>query len=139
MLHTCAVDGLRLWHQPGLMCSGDPAHALSPLGGVGINLAIQDAVATANILTGPLRAGTVRDDDLARVQSRREFPTRVTQRLQILMQNGLIDPVLAGKREPNAPALMRWAAKLGLLQQVFGRIIAIGVRAEHVHPTTSSG
>jgi 2-polyprenyl-6-methoxyphenol hydroxylase-like FAD-dependent oxidoreductase len=131
-LLTVTIDRLERWHRPGLLCIGDAAHAMSPLGGVGINLAIQDAVATANILAEPLRAGTVRDSDLARLQRRREFPTRVTQRIQIMMQNGLIDPVLTGKRAPKAPTLMRWAAKLGLMQQMFGRVTGIGVRPEHV-------
>jgi 2-polyprenyl-6-methoxyphenol hydroxylase-like FAD-dependent oxidoreductase len=131
-LLTVAIDRLERWHRPGLLCIGDAAHAMSPLGGVGINLAIQDAVATANILAGPLRAGTVRDGDLARVQRRREFPTRFTQRIQIMMQNGLIDPVLSGRRAPTAPTLMRWAAKLGLMQRLFGRVAGVGVRPEHV-------
>src|SRR5207302_3058902 len=80
-LLTVAVDRLTRWHRPGLLAIGDAAHAMSPVGGVGINLAVQDAVAAANILAGPLRERRLRDDDLARVQRRREFPTRVTQRV----------------------------------------------------------
>src|SRR5205823_9845740 len=79
-LLTVAVDRLKTWHRPGLLCIGDAAHAMSPIGGVGINLAIQDAVATANLLAAPLQKGTPTSDDLQSVQSRREFPTRLTQR-----------------------------------------------------------
>ena len=86
-LLTVAVDRLRQWYRPGLLCIGDAAHAMSPVGGVGINLAIQDAVAAANILSGPLARGACRDSDLARVQKRRELPTRVVQRVQLLAQD----------------------------------------------------
>jgi 2-polyprenyl-6-methoxyphenol hydroxylase-like FAD-dependent oxidoreductase len=132
-LLTVTIDRLTRWHRAGLLCIGDAAHAMSPLGGVGINLAIQDAVATANILAEPLRAGHVADGDLARVQRRREFPTRATQWLQVAMQNGLIDPVLSGSRAPTAPIVMRWASRLGLGQRLFGRVVGVGVRPEHVH------
>ena len=94
-LLTVAVDRLKHWHRPGLLCIGDAAHAMSPIGGVGINLAVQDAVAAANILAEPLRGGAV-GDDLAAVQERREFPTRVTQRMQVFMQNNVI--ARAGER-----------------------------------------
>src|SRR5262249_35178974 len=83
-LLTVRVDRARRWPRPGLLCIGDAAHAMSPIGGVGINLAIQDAVAAANRLAAPLRAGTVTDDDLQAVQRRRELPTRITQRIQLL-------------------------------------------------------
>src|SRR5207302_10506365 len=83
-LLTVAVDRLARWHRPGLLCIGDAAHAMSPIGGVGVNLAVQDAVAAANILWRPLAAGTLEEADLGRVQSRRLFPTRVTQRMQVI-------------------------------------------------------
>src|SRR5882757_8962151 len=86
-LLTVAVDRMPVWHRPGLLCIGDAAHAMSPIGGVGVNLAVQDAVAAANILCEPLQRGSVSDDDLARVQRRREFPARVTQAIQIFLQN----------------------------------------------------
>ena len=93
-LLTVAVDRLRLWYRLGLLCIGDAAHAMSPIGGVGINLAVQDAVAAANILADPLRRGAVTIETLKEVQQRREFPTRFTQRLQIVMQNNVISPAL---------------------------------------------
>src|SRR5882724_1384089 len=94
-LLTVAIDRLRQWYRPGLLCIGDAAHAMSPVGGVGVNLAVQDAVAAANILAGPLRAGSVGENDLAAVQRRRMFPTRATQRLQIFIQNNVLSRVLA--------------------------------------------
>ena len=96
-LLTVAVDRLPRWHKPGLICIGDAAHAMSPIGGVGINLAIQDAVAAANILATPLRAGTVTEATLAAIQKRRSLPIRVIQRLQVFMQNNLIDKVLRAR------------------------------------------
>ena len=96
------VDRLAQWHRPGLLCIGDAAHAMSPVGGVGINLAVQDAVAAANRLAAPLRAGTVSDADLAAVQRRRMFPTRVTQRMQVFMQNNVLSRVLAGRDHAGA-------------------------------------
>jgi 2-polyprenyl-6-methoxyphenol hydroxylase-like FAD-dependent oxidoreductase len=101
------------------------------MGGVGINLAVQDAVAAANILAGPLRRGQVSDDSLAAVQKRREFPTRVTQRLQIVLQNNLIAPALNAAGEPRAP----WFTKMiqwPLLRRLPGRLLALGIRPEHV-------
>ena len=84
------VDRLRSWHRPGLLCIGDAAHAMSPIGGVGINLAIQDAVATANALAGPLKRGHCSEEDLARVQKRRELPTRWTQAAQLPRRTGFL-------------------------------------------------
>jgi 2-polyprenyl-6-methoxyphenol hydroxylase-like FAD-dependent oxidoreductase len=130
---TVEVDRLRRWYRPGLLCIGDAAHAMSPVGGVGINLAVQDAVAAANILAERLLGGAVTVETLQKVQRRREFPTRVTQRLQIVMQNKLIQPALTGKHErPKAPLfmkLMQWP----LLQRIPGRLLAFGVRPEHIH------
>jgi 2-polyprenyl-6-methoxyphenol hydroxylase-like FAD-dependent oxidoreductase len=94
-LLTVAVDRLPRWYRPGLLCIGDAAHAMSPIGGVGINLAVQDAVAAANILAEPLRRGAVTVETLSNVQRRREFPARVTQRRQIVLQNNIIGPALA--------------------------------------------
>ena len=99
---TVSIDRLRTWYRPGLLCIGDAAHAMSPVGGVGINLAIQDAVAAANLLWKPLKDGTLSTFDLARVQHRRTFPTRVTQRLQVLAQNRIVQPVLRST-QPLAP------------------------------------
>jgi len=131
-LLTVEVDRLRRWYRAGLICIGDAAHAMSPIGGVGINLAVQDAVAAANILAEPLRRGTVTIDTLKAVQQRREFPTRVTQRLQIMMQNNVIGPALAnnGKR-PRAPLFMKMM-QWPLLQRIPGRLLAFGVRPEHI-------
>ena len=97
-LLTVAVDRLERWYRPGLLCIGDAAHAMSPIGGVGVNLAVQDAVAAANLLWQPLRSGTVTEEDLERVQKRREFPTRVTQRMQVLVQNNVIGRVLGADK-----------------------------------------
>jgi 2-polyprenyl-6-methoxyphenol hydroxylase-like FAD-dependent oxidoreductase len=131
-LLTVAVDRLDRWHRPGLLCIGDAAHAMSPIGGVGINLAIQDAVAAANILAGPLRAGTASERDLARLQRRRAFPTRVTQRLQVAFQNKVMEPLLRGKIPPRPPLPMRIVGRSAPLQRLLGRLIAVGVRPEHV-------
>ena len=106
---------------------------MSPIGGVGINLAVQDAVAAANILVEPLRHGTVTLETLKQVQQRREFPTRVTQRLQIIMQNNVIRPALANKdKRPRAPLFMKMM-QWPLLRRIPGRLLAFGVRPEHIH------
>jgi len=102
-LLTVAVDRLKRWYRRGVLCIGDAAHAMSPVGGVGVNLAVQDAVAAANILAEPLRAGTTNEADLARVQERREFPTRMIQRGQLVVQNRVITGVLANQGELKAP------------------------------------
>jgi len=131
-LLTVRVDRLTRWHRPGLLCIGDAAHAMSPVGGVGINLAIQDAVAAANILAAPLRAGTLTPAQLQRVQRRRMFPTRLTQRLQLLVQNRVITRLLA-RAEPLAPPLpVRLLARCPLLRRLPARLIGLGVRPEHV-------
>ncbi|MBV8791262.1 MAG: FAD-dependent oxidoreductase [Pseudolabrys sp.] len=130
-LLTVTVDILRCWHRPGLLCIGDAAHAMSPIGGVGINLAVQDAVAAANILAEPLRNATATEETLAAVQKRREFPTRVTQRLQLTLQNSIIGPALIGGARPRAPWFMR-LLQWPLLRRLPGRLIAVGVRPEHI-------
>jgi len=130
-LLTVAVDRLRRWYRPGLLCIGDAAHAMSPIGGVGINLAVQDAVAAANILAEPLLRKTVTIETLKDVQRRREFPTRFTQRLQIVLQNNIIGLALRGKR-PKAPLFMK-VLQWPLLRRIPGRLLALGVRPEHIH------
>src|SRR5206468_1131872 len=102
-LLTVKVDRLRRWAAPGILFIGDAAHAMSPIGGVGINLAIQDAVATANLLAGALATGRLTDEDLAHVQRRREFPTRITQKLQVLAQNRVVTRVLVADRKISPP------------------------------------
>ncbi len=131
-LLSVAVDRLRVWHRPGLLCIGDAAHAMSPIGGVGINLAIQDAVAAANILCGPLLRGAVTENDLRAVQRRREFPTRVTERLQVFVQNRVISRVLASRRAVRAPLVLRLASKSAYLRGLPARAIGLGIRPEHV-------
>ena len=131
-LLTVAVDRLKRWHRPGLICIGDAAHAMSPIGGVGINLAVQDAVATANILAEPLRQGAVGDDLLQQVQGRREFPTRVTQRIQILMQERVIRNVLASGGAMKPPLFVKLLRWFPMLRRVPARILGLGVRPEHI-------
>ena len=132
-LLTVAVNRLERWHRPGLLCIGDAAHAMSPIGGVGVNLAVQDAVAAANILWQPLAAGKVSEEDLDRVQKRREFPTRIIQRLQVLVQNNVIDRVLGAGKGLQAPLLLRLMSHLAPLRRIPARIVGVGVRPEHVH------
>jgi 2-polyprenyl-6-methoxyphenol hydroxylase-like FAD-dependent oxidoreductase len=129
---TVVVDRLKRWHLPGLLCIGDAAHAMSPIGGVGINLAIQDAIAAANILVQPLRRGRPSEDDLARVQKRRSFPTRATQRVQLAIQNRVIDPVLSASGPLRAPWFARLMQRMPFLQGIPARMVGIGVRPEHV-------
>jgi 2-polyprenyl-6-methoxyphenol hydroxylase-like FAD-dependent oxidoreductase len=129
---TVQVDRLPRWYRPGLLCIGDAAHAMSPVGGVGINLAIQDAVAAANLLAAPLRAGRLTTEDLRRVQWRREWPTRVTQRFQLLVQNRVIRRVLRGTGPLSPPLLLQLLARFRFLTRIPARLIGIGVRPEHV-------
>ena len=131
-LLTVAVDRLRIWHRPGLLCIGDAAHAMSPIGGVGINLAIQDAVAAANILAPRLLRGTVNEDDLRAVQRRREFPTRATQQLQLFVQNRVIGQVLQSTRKLSPPLAVRLLGQWPLLRRIPARLIGLGFRPEHV-------
>ena len=131
-LLTVSIDRLRTWYRPGLLCIGDAAHAMSPVGGVGINLAVQDAVAAANILWKPLKDGTLSTFDLARVQHRRTFPTRVTQRLQVLAQNRVVQPVLRSTQPLAPPWAVRLFNRFPLLQRIPARIVGVGVRPEHI-------
>ena len=133
-LLTVRVDRLRHWCRPGLLCIGDAAHAMSPVGGVGINLAIQDAVAAAHLLTEPLRSRTLAETHLLRVQRRRELPTRVIQRLQILVQNHVIANVLAGRGRLAPPLLLRVVGRLPWFRRLTARLVGIGIRPEHIRP-----
>jgi 2-polyprenyl-6-methoxyphenol hydroxylase-like FAD-dependent oxidoreductase len=131
-LLTVTVDRLKEWAKPGFLCIGDAAHAMSPVGGVGINLAVQDAVAAANLLWQPLKEGRLTFDDLKRVQARRDFPTRATQRLQLLVQNSVIAPTLGTTGEVEPPLLLRLAAKLPFLSRIPARVLGLGFRPEHI-------
>ena len=131
-LLTVQVDRLRQWYRPGLLCIGDAAHAMSPVGGVGINLAIQDAVATANLLTVPLRAGRPAIRDLERVQQRREWPTRMTQRVQLAIQNRVISRALTDGDKFSPPFPVRLLAWLPCLRRLPALMIGLGFRPEHI-------
>jgi 2-polyprenyl-6-methoxyphenol hydroxylase-like FAD-dependent oxidoreductase len=131
-LLTVKVDRLMRWSRPGLLCIGDAAHAMSPVGGVGINLAIQDAVAAANLLTIPLRSGRLTPDDLDRVQRRRQWPTRATQQMQLFVQRRVIGRVLGAARPVRPALVVRLLGAVPLLQRIPARLIGIGVRPEHV-------
>ena len=132
-LLTVEVDRLETWARPGLLCIGDAAHAMSPVGGVGINLAIQDAIAAANLLVDPLRRGIPTEDDLRKVQKRRAFPTWATQAFQMAVQNRIIDPVLRSSEEPKLPWLVRFIQRwFPFLLRIPARIVGIGFRPEHV-------
>ncbi len=126
------VDRLRNWSRPGLLCIGDAAHAMSPVGGVGINLAIQDAVATANLLAAPLRKNRLTDQDVERVQLRRDWPTRATQRLQLAIQDTIIAPALEGEGPVKPPLAVRILAGLPILSRIPARLLGLGFRPEHV-------
>ncbi|MBL0885062.1 FAD-dependent oxidoreductase [Myceligenerans indicum] len=129
------VNRLRTWHRPGLLCIGDAAHAMSPVGGVGINLAVQDAVATANILTRPLLDDSLTDNHLAAVQRRREWPTRLTQRVQAFLQRQGFD---AKRKDGQLPVLMRFlVTRTGIPRRLAGRFLAFGFRPERVRSVTT--
>ncbi len=131
-LLTVMVDRLRRWSKPGVLCIGDAAHAMSPVGGVGINLAIQDAVATANALAAKLRAGGVSDHDLDAVRRRRLWPTQATQAMQVAIQNNVLVPVLSGNAELHLPLPLRVVTAVPTLQRLAARLLGMGVRPEHV-------
>jgi 2-polyprenyl-6-methoxyphenol hydroxylase-like FAD-dependent oxidoreductase len=131
-LLSVQADRLRRWHRPGLLCIGDAAHAMSPVGGVGINFAIADAVAAANILARPLREGRVRSRDLVAVQLRRELPTRVIQAIQSAAQRRVVSSFLGPEGAPSIPAPARALLSLGPVRDLPARIIAFGIWPEHV-------
>ena len=131
-LLTVAVNRLERWDLPGLLLIGDAAHAMSPIGGVGINLAIQDAVAAANILVPKLRAGAVTPADLHAVQRRRELPTKLTQAMQLLVQNRVIRTVLGSTETPRPPLVARLLDRSPVLRRIPARVLGMGFRPEHV-------
>jgi 2-polyprenyl-6-methoxyphenol hydroxylase-like FAD-dependent oxidoreductase len=137
-LLSVTVDRLQKWWRPGLLCIGDAAHAMSPVGGVGINMAVQDAVAAANRLAAPLKAGKVSDDDLRAVQERRTLPVRFTQWLQLTIQKRLISRVLASQQRPKPPLLFKLFGIFPFLRRIPARLLAIGIRPEHVHTPDAS-
>jgi 2-polyprenyl-6-methoxyphenol hydroxylase-like FAD-dependent oxidoreductase len=137
-LLSVSVNRLRTWHAPGILCIGDAAHAMSPMGGIGINLAVQDAIAAANVLLPAFRRGDPTEKDLARVQKRREFPTRVTQRFQVLMQNRLLLPYLRGGRPPRVPIAFQLFNWFPFLRWLPARFIGLGVRPEHVEALSTN-
>lgn len=131
-LLTVQVNRLGQWYRAGLLCIGDAAHAMSPVGGVGINLAIQDAVAAANLLALPLRDDRLTIEDLRLVQKRRAWPTKMTQRVQLMVQNRIIKRVLHSSIRLPPPLAFRLVARFPLLRRLPGRMIGLGVRPEHV-------
>ncbi len=132
-LLAVAVDRLPRWHKPGLLCIGDAAHAMSPIGGVGINLAIQDAIAAGNILAVPLASGAPLGENLlAQVQKRRELPTKIIQAIQVALQKNVISHVLSGKAKARPPWFLRAFARFPILQRLPAALIGLGVRREHV-------
>jgi len=133
---SVSVDRLKRWFAPGLLCIGDAAHAMSPVGGIGINLAIQDAVATANALAEPLRRGPVEPELLESVQRRRELPTKLTQKLQVAVQDRVLTPVLTGRMGAAPPLILRIISAVPLLQRIPAYVVGIGFRPEHVRSSS---
>ena len=131
-LLSVMVNRLRQWWRPGLICIGDAAHARSPIGGVGINIAVQDAVAAANRLAAPLKAGTTSSGHLQAIQARRDFPARMTQKIQLTMQNRIIGPALQSTRDPQPPWLFKWFDAFPFLRRIPARLLALGIQPEHV-------
>jgi len=137
-LLTVAINRLKRWTRPGLLCIGDAAHAMSPVGGVGVNLAIQDAVATANLLAERLMAlkasqGCPSEQELDAVRERRTFPVRMTQAMQVVVQNNIITAAISPGKEPlRVPLLLRLVSAIPWLQSLTARLLAIGFRPEHV-------
>jgi 2-polyprenyl-6-methoxyphenol hydroxylase-like FAD-dependent oxidoreductase len=137
-LLSVTVDRLRKWWRPGLLCIGDAAHAMSPIGGVGINMAVQDAVAAANRLAGPLREGRARDDDLQAIQERRTLPVRFTQWLQLTIQRRVISRVLEDRERPKPPPFFKLFNSFPILRRVPARLIGVGIRPEHVRTSEAA-
>ena len=133
-LLTVAINRLTRWTRPGLLCIGDAAHAMSPVGGVGVNLAVQDAVATANLLAAKLANGCPPENELDAVRRRREFPVRMTQAMQVMAQNNIVSAALKpGGEALKAPLVVRLITAVPWLQGITARLIGLGVRPEHVH------
>ena len=134
-LLTVQVNRLKKWWRPGLLCIGDAAHAMSPIGGVGINLAVQDAVAGANILAVPLREGRAGEAELTAVERRRAWPAKMTQAMQLMIQKRIIAPVLARPDQPvRPPLLLGVLSALPMTSRLIARVIGLGFRPEHVAP-----
>jgi 2-polyprenyl-6-methoxyphenol hydroxylase-like FAD-dependent oxidoreductase len=131
-LLTVQVNRLPRWSREGLLCIGDAAHAMSPIGGVGINLAVQDAVAAANILWSPLRDRAVSLEHLKAVQRRRMLATRIIQRIQVVVQRRIIRRVLANQTRPSVPGVIRLSQRFPILQRLPARLVGIGIRPEHI-------
>jgi len=131
-LLTVRADRLTRWHRPGYLAIGDAAHAMSPVGGVGINIAIHDATVAANILWRPLSAGTLTESDLAQVQRRREFAVKVIQAFQSAVQAHVIKPMFDANRQPSLPWLLRAILRVPVLRDLPPRLIAFGIRRPHV-------
>jgi 2-polyprenyl-6-methoxyphenol hydroxylase-like FAD-dependent oxidoreductase len=132
-LLTVAINRLKRWTRPGLLCIGDAAHAMSPIGGVGVNLAVQDAVATANLLAAKLARGCPSEDELDAVRRRREFPVKMTQRMQVIAQDNIVSAALKPGNQPlKVPLVMRIVTAVPWLQGVTARFVGLGVRPEHV-------
>lgn len=131
-LLSVRIDRLKKWWKPGLLCIGDAAHAMSPIGGFGVNLAIQDAVAAANILAAPLKSNDVLSRHLAAVEARRRFPTKATQKLQLMMRSDRRKRETKNARPDGPPAFMRHLARWPILAHLAGRLIGVGFRPEHV-------
>ncbi|MCK1721867.1 FAD-dependent oxidoreductase [Bradyrhizobium sp. 141] len=139
-LLTVAINRMARWTRPGLLCIGDAAHAMSPVGGVGVNLAVQDAVATANLLADKLQHGCPSENDLDAIRRRREFPVKMTQRMQVIVQNKIISGALKGGDRPlKVPLIVRLITALPWLQGIPARLLALGVRPEHVHSKAAPG
>jgi 2-polyprenyl-6-methoxyphenol hydroxylase-like FAD-dependent oxidoreductase len=133
-LLSVSVDRLQRWWRPGLICIGDAAHAMSPIGGVGINMAVQDAVAAANRLAGPLKNGTMTIDDLDAIQQRRTLPVRFTQWLQLTIQKRIISRVLGmeSQQRPKPPLFFKLFNIFPVLRRIPARLLGVGIRPEHV-------
>ncbi len=138
-LLSVAVNRLLQWWQPGFLCIGDAAHAMSPVGGVGINLAIQDAVAAANALVPAFMAGSDMAAVLQGIQQRREWPARVTQRFQIFIQDRILANVLSREAGNQVPAPLRVLQALPVLQRIPARVIGMGIRPEHIATSAAGG
>jgi len=136
-LLSVQINRLKQWHKPGLLCIGDAAHAMSPAGGVGINLAIQDAVAAANMLPSALRVGSETGPLLAAIQQRREFPVRVIQTIQARIHKASLN-FLGTPKKAHAPWQMRAFLHFPGLQRTLGRWLGLGVRPEHIHTPAKS-